>query len=120
MRPAADVDEEDQAYLLHLEQICPEDLQVRTLAQQFHALLTTRDLPGLDPWIIAVEQSGIPELTGFVAGIQRDRAAVDAAFTSAWSQGQTEGQVNNSKLLERSMYGRAKLDLLRQRLLQAG
>jgi len=33
------------------------------------------------------------------------------------SQGQTEGQVNRLKLLKRTAYGRASLDLLRQRLL---
>jgi transposase len=33
------------------------------------------------------------------------------------SQGQTEGQVNRLKLLKRQMYGRAKLDLLRRRVL---
>ena len=40
-------------------------------------------------------------------------------LTLPWSNGQTEGQVNKLKLLKRSMYGRAKLDLLRQRLLRA-
>jgi transposase len=120
LRPAAEVDHDDQAFLLHLGQICPEALVVQTLAQQFHTLVMPHDLPGLDPWITAVEQHGIPELLGFVAGIQRDRTAVDAAFISPWSQGQTEGQVNKIKLLERSMFGRAKLDLLRQRVLAAG
>jgi transposase len=33
------------------------------------------------------------------------------------SQGQVEGQVNRLKLVKRSMYGRAKFDLLRQRVL---
>ena len=31
--------------------------------------------------------------------------------------GQTEGQITRLKLLKRSMYGRAKFDLLRQRVL---
>jgi len=39
------------------------------------------------------------------------------AFTSAWSSGQVEGQVNRLKLIKRSMYGRGKLDLLRKRVL---
>jgi transposase len=33
------------------------------------------------------------------------------------SQGPIEGQVNRLKLLKRQMYGRAKFDLLRQRVL---
>ena len=36
-----------------------------------------------------------------------------------WSNGQVEGQIHRLKLLKRQMYGRAKLDLLRARLMQA-
>jgi len=36
-----------------------------------------------------------------------------------WSNGQVEGQSHRLKLLKRQMYGRAKLDLLRARLMQA-
>jgi transposase len=46
-----------------------------------------------------------------------DEAAVRAALESEWSNGQTEGFVNKLKLLKRQMYGRAKLDLLKIRLL---
>ena len=47
-----------------------------------------------------------------------DRAAVEAGLTQAWSNGQTEGQINKLKLLKRQMYGRANFDLLRRRVLQ--
>jgi hypothetical protein len=36
---------------------------------------------------------------------------------SVFSSGQTEGQITRLKLLKRSMYGRAKFDLLRRRVL---
>jgi transposase len=36
-----------------------------------------------------------------------------------WSKGQTEGQVNRLKLVKRQGYGRAKVDLLRKRVLRA-
>jgi transposase len=42
-----------------------------------------------------------------------------AALSEPWSSGQVEGQVNRLKLLKRQMYGRAKFDLLRQRVLNA-
>lgn len=35
-------------------------------------------------------------------------------------KGQVEGQVNQLKLLKREVYGRAKFDLLRARVLYAG
>jgi transposase len=46
-----------------------------------------------------------------------DRSTVEAGLTLAWSQGQTEGQVNRLKTLKRAMCGRCKLDLLKHRLL---
>lgn len=37
----------------------------------------------------------------------------------AFCQGQVEGQITRLKLLKRQMYGRAKFDLLRRRVLHA-
>ncbi len=45
--------------------------------------------------------------------------AVQAGLTLRWSNGQTEGQVTKLKLVKREAYGRAKVDLLRQRVLRA-
>jgi len=39
--------------------------------------------------------------------------------TLEYSNGPTEGHVNRLKLVKRQMYGRAKLDLLKQRLIAA-
>jgi transposase len=47
-----------------------------------------------------------------------DQQAVAAAITEPWSNGQTEGQRTKLKLVKRQMYGRAKLDLLRARLVK--
>jgi transposase len=44
---------------------------------------------------------------------------VHAALELPYSNGPTEGHVTRLKLLKRQMYGRAKLDLLRQRVLHA-
>jgi transposase len=40
-----------------------------------------------------------------------------AELTLDWSQGQVEGHVNRLKLVKRTMYGRANVDLLRLRVL---
>ncbi len=56
-------------------------------------------------------------ITSFGKGIIADQAAVAAALTQPWSNGQTEGQITRLKLVKRQMYGRAKLDLLRARLI---
>ena len=44
-------------------------------------------------------------------------AAVRAALSEPWSNGQTEGQVHRLKLIKRQMYGRANFDLLRLRVI---
>lgn len=56
----------------------------------------------------------------FITGIRRDEGAVRAALTYGWSNGQTEGQINRLKFIKRQMFGRAKFDLLKARVLHAG
>ena len=46
-----------------------------------------------------------------------DYEAVKVGLTLPWSTGPVEGQNNRLKMLKRQMYGRANLDLLRQRVL---
>jgi len=58
-------------------------------------------------------------ITSFANGVAKDSAAVRAAINSTWSNGQTEGQITKLKLVKRQMYGRAKLDLLEARLIDA-
>jgi len=71
----------------------------------------------LRSWLVRALTSDIPELKGFVTGIERDYDAVNAAVTQAWSNGQVEGQVHRIKLLKRQMYGRSGFALLRRRVL---
>jgi len=71
------------------------------------------------PWLEQAEASQFAELRDFAAGLRRDARAVEAALTQPWSNGQTEGQVTKLKRLERRMYGRAGVPLLRQRMLLA-
>jgi len=58
-------------------------------------------------------------MQNFAAGIEKDKAAISAAITLEWSNGQVEGQVNRLKLRKRQLYGRAKFDLLRQYVLNS-
>jgi transposase len=75
----------------------------------------------LDAWIVRAHDTGVPrELRVFADGLKADYEAVKAALTLAWSNGPVEGQVNRVKLIKRQMYGRAKFDLLRQRVLHTG
>jgi transposase len=88
------------------------------LSQAFVLMLAEHRDQGLDGWLIQAGQSGIAELKSFAQGIRRDYAAVRAAFTSKWSNGQVEAQVNCLKLQKRLMFGRANFDLLRLHVLR--
>jgi hypothetical protein len=58
-------------------------------------------------------------MKSFASGIVQGQAAVKAALTQPWSNGQTEGQNTKLKLVKRQMYSRAGYELLRARLLGA-
>jgi len=87
------------------------------LTQAFVSTLADHRDTDLQSWLAQAEQSGIRELTSFAHGIRRDYAAVRAAFTSQWSNGPVEAQVNCLKLQKRLMFGRATFDLLRLHVL---
>jgi transposase len=110
---------EERAYRAALLDAEPSVREVQQLATDFGTLVRTRDAPGLIAWLARADASSVPAVRSFAAGLQRDRAAVDAALTLTWSNGQTEGQINRLKVLKRQMYGRAKLDLLERRFLYA-
>lgn len=63
------------------------------------------------------EAAAARDIGGFVAGLRQDEAAVPGAIDEPWSNGAVVGQVNRLKMIKRSMYDRAGLDLLRQRVL---
>ena len=73
----------------------------------------------LEEWTGRAKASGITEPKAFAAKLLQDAEAVVAGMTLPYSQGQTEGRMNKLKLIKRSMYGRGKFDLLRQRALYA-
>ena len=75
-----------------------------------------RDAGALDPWLDKARATG---LQGFAGGLSQDLDAVRAALSLPWSNGPAEGQVNRLKTIKRQMYGRAKFDLLRSRVLHA-
>jgi transposase len=112
-----DLDQDETAVLERMIAADPQVALSVDLARQFMTMFRHRKVDSLDPWMESVKASRIPALVGFVSGLQKDLAAVRNALRYAWSQGQTEGQVNRLKFIKRSMYGRANFDLLRKRVL---
>ena len=94
----------------------PALIDARTLIERFHAMIRRKSEADLLPWI---EEGSTSLIASFAHGVARDIAAVRAAIVTAWSNGQTEGQITKLKLVKRQMYGRGKIDLLQARLIGA-
>jgi transposase len=99
-----------------IEQGVPLLMEAREIIAAFHVMIRKKAHGDLDPWI---ERARASLVSSFANGVIKDKAAVNAAITTFWSNGQTEGQITKLKLVKRQMYGRAKLDLLQARLIGA-
>lgn len=97
-----------------VETAVPSLVAAREIIAAFQAMIRKKAEADLDPWL---ERARASLATSFANGITRDQAAVTAAITSGWSNGQTEGQITKLKLVKRQMYGRGKIDLLQARLI---
>jgi transposase len=91
----------------------PSVVEAREIIAAFQVMVRKRMLAALDPWI---ESARATIVASFANGVVRDKAAVSAAISSPWSNGQTEGQITKLKLVKRQMYGRGKIDLLEARV----
>lgn len=115
-KPRPTDEEWSDRYISQLLKDAPEIKEALKLLREFSELMKNRRADELKSWLTKAEKSKISELVGFVNGIKQDFKAVEAAFSSEWSNGQTEGQVNRLKFIKRQMYGRAGFDLLKARV----
>jgi transposase len=92
----------------------PQLVEAREIVAAFQAMVRKKSLADLGPWLDRARSSLV---ASFANGVIKDQAAVSAAITSPWSNGQTEGQITKLKLVKRQMYGRGKLDLLQARVI---
>jgi transposase len=111
--------EPEQEVVKRLVELSPEIKEAVKLADNFYQLMKERKAGQLNAWMEEAQNSKIPELRAFVRGIENDQPVIEAAMSHGWSNGQVEGQVHRLKLLKRQMYGRAKIDLLRAKILMA-
>jgi transposase len=120
LKADTDVDAQEQGFLQRLRTHCPEVRAAADLAREFAALVKERHEGRWEGWLAkAAAPDGVKEMRAFAEGLKKDEAAVRAALRLEWSNGQVEGQVNRLKVIKRQMFGRAKFDLLRRRVLGA-
>ena len=118
VKPREQLTVDQQELIGRICQTHAELQELYALGQDFVLMVKQRQPKRLDPWLTRAQKSACVELRGFASGIKRDDAAVKAALSLPWSQGQVEGQITRLKLLKRQMYGRARFELLRSRVLR--
>ena len=118
MTPPEQLTDTQRALLARVCQTNANLEELYQLGQEFALMVKQRRARRLDAWLLRTQQSASADLRGFASGIKRDYAAVKAALSLPWSQGQVEGQITRLKFLKRQMYGRARFDLLRSRVLR--
>jgi transposase len=96
-----------------VERGVPLLVEARAVIALFQGMVRKKSLADLDPWL---ERARSSLVASFANGVAKDKAAVSAAITLPWSNGQTEGQITKLKLVKRQMYGRGKIDLLQARV----
>jgi transposase len=114
--PAEGLTRADRQFVDTLTALSPEIRTTAEAVNEFGRILRERDEAAFEAWLTTAQTTA---LRGFVAGIINDIAAVRAALSQPWSNGPVEGQINRLKMMKRQMYGRAKFDLLRSRVLHA-
>jgi transposase len=117
VRKPEKLDEKQRTSIEQIRKAHPDLELAYHLGQGFVMMLAERRDTDLESWLTQAEHSGLPEFKKMAKGIRLDYVAVKAAFSSEWSQGQVEAQVNCLKLQKRIVFGRANFDLLRLRVL---
>lgn len=86
-------------------------------ASSFYAVMNGTDADQLIKWVDKHKSSSIKQIRTFAKGISLDIEAVARAITTNVRNGITEGFVNKLKEVKRTMYGKAKLELLKRKMM---
>jgi transposase len=113
------LDDGQRATMERLCRLFPQIERAKELAQEFTRIVRGRSATKFNGWLRSAAQSTLKEFVSFARGLSEDYEAVMNALRYGWSNGQLEGQVNRLKLIKRMMYGRAKFDLLKARVLHS-
>lgn len=84
---------------------------------RFNGILCGRRADPLVAWIDDAIDTNLAPIMRFARTLHRDINAVKNGIEMPWSNSQVEGKINRLKTLKRVMYGRARSELLRARML---
>jgi transposase len=86
-------------------------------AKTYYAIMKGKDSRCLEMWVAKYKESTVKQIRTLALGISIDFKAVSKAVTTNIRNGITEGFVNKLKEVKRTMYGRAKLELLKRKMM---
>lgn len=95
----------------------PELSVIEECVRDFREVFTQKTVEAIHTFIKKYSNCSIGNLRSFANGLGKDLAAVEQAVISPYSNGITEGNNHRLKLIKRLMYGRAKLPLLRVKVM---
>jgi transposase len=108
----------DTQFLAHLERQHHDLAAAMGLAQACGVLVHQRQAHRCDAGLTRAVARGVAPLQRLASGLRTDDEAVNAGLGLPWSHGPVEGHIHRLKRRTRQMFGRATLDLLRQRFLR--
>lgn len=109
--------EEDRIILKDLLTRCPPLAAVHDRVRSFDQMLTSGSAELLQQWIEDVKSDDIAAMTNYTTGLTNDFDAVHAGLSLPHNSGVIEGRVTDLKLIKRQMGGRARIRLLRKRVI---
>lgn len=86
-------------------------------AKTYYAIMNGKDEKCLSMWVNKYSHSTVKQIRTLALGLSIDIKAVSKAITTDIRNGITEGFVNKLKEVKRTMYGRAKLELLKRKMM---
>ena len=97
----------------------PHVLEIQQCIQDFRRIYDEKDTTLLHQFIERYVKSRIKPIKSFASGLRGDLDAITNSVICDLSNGFVEGINNKIKVIKRIMYGRAKIDLLRIKVLYA-
>jgi transposase len=109
--------EGDKLALKQVTSQCAHPERLEEHVRRFAMMMTQLRGAELPTWLETAEAADLPASRSFATGLRRDLTVVANGLTLPYSSGAVEGNVNRIKMLKRQMFGRARFDLLRLRIL---
>ena len=111
-----EIPQEDIDYIINKY---PAVIEIQRCTEDFRAIYVNKSVTELETFAQQYSVSGIGPFRSFASGLCTDWDAVKNSVISDMSNGFVEGINNKIKVIKRTMYGRAKIDLLRVKVLFA-